>query len=87
MFETLIFQYLNKLPERQIGDFASPEPFHTCEIQRLGDDSIKPSTEVCSKFEVPISALVGNISVEPCEFSNSTPHQGVTLIMSATMIL
>ena len=49
------------------------EPFHTSEVQRLGSDKVKPSAQVRGKFEMPISALVGDMSVEPCDFFDSTP--------------
>ena len=71
MFETLVFQYLNKRSESKIGDFASPEAFHTLKVQGLGGDSIKPSTQVCSKFEMPIFALVDDMSVEPSKLMDS----------------
>ena len=73
MFLTLILQYLNKLSERKVRDFASPEAFHTRKVQRLGRYEVKPSTKVRGKFVVPIFALVGNMSVEPCELMESTP--------------
>ena len=73
MFQTLISQYLNKTPEGKIGDFPSPETFHAREVQRLGRDKVKPSAKVCRKFEMPISALVGDMSAEACDFSDSTP--------------
>ena len=48
-------QYLNKLSESKIGDFASPQAFHTFKVEGLGRDKVKSSAEVCSKFEMPIS--------------------------------
>ena len=47
---TLKPQYLNKLPEGKIGDFASPKPFHAVKVERLGDNRIKPSAQVCGEF-------------------------------------
>ncbi len=41
MFETLELQNLNKLPKGKIGDFASPEAFHTRKVQRFGRDKVK----------------------------------------------
>ena len=64
MFETLIPQYLNELVESEIGDFASPEAFHTLKVQRLGRDKVKSSAKVGGKFEVPIFALVGNMPIQ-----------------------
>ena len=73
MFETLELQNLNKLPERKVGDFTSPQAFHTVKVQRLGDDRIKPFTQVSSKFPMPIFALVGNMPIQSHKFSDSTP--------------
>ena len=58
MFFTLILQYLNKLVERKIGDFTTPQPFHTVKVQRLGHDDIKPSAQVGCNFVVPVLANV-----------------------------
>ena len=73
MFETLELQNLNKLVERKIGDFASPQAFHSVKVQRLGYDGIKPFAQVCSTFVVPVFALVGNLAIETGEFADSTP--------------
>ena len=73
MFKTFKPQYLNKLPEGEVRDLSSPKPFHTLKVECLGNDGIKPAAEVCGKFEMPISALIGNFAIEPCKCSNSTP--------------
>ena len=73
MFETFELQYLNKLIESEIGDFASPESFHAVKVQRFGCDGVKPSAEVCSEFEVPIASLIANLAIKPCKLSDSTP--------------
>ena len=73
MFRTLKPQYLNKLSEGKIGDFASPKSFHAVKIQSFRHYDIKPSTEVSGKFPMPIFALVGNMPIQPHECSNSTP--------------
>ena len=73
MFETLELQYLNKLVKGEIGDFASPEAFHTLKVQCLSGNRIKPTTQVGRTFVVPISALIGDLAVKSCEFTNSTP--------------
>ena len=73
MFETLELQYLNKLIKCEVRDFASPKPFHTVKVQRLGNDKVEPSAEVDCKFPVPVFALVGDFTVKPCQFSHSTP--------------
>ena len=73
MFQTLELQNLNKLVEGKVRDFASPKPFHTVKVQRLGGNGIKPLTQVCRTLVVPISALVGNVDVESCQLTDSAP--------------
>ena len=73
MFETLEFQNLNELSKGKVRDFASPEPFHTVKVQRLGGDSVKPSAEISCQFPMPISALVSNFTVKSCEGTDGTP--------------
>ena len=73
MFETLILQYLNKLVKSKVRDFASPKPFHTVKVQRLGDDGIKPFAQVGSNLVVPVFALVGDMPMQPRKLSDSTP--------------
>ena len=73
MLETLVSQNLNKTPEGKIGDFPTPKPFHTRKVQCLGSDKVKPAAQVRGKFEMPISALVGDMSAESGDFSDSTP--------------
>ena len=52
MVLTLISQYLNKLVESKIGDFTSPQPFHTVKVQRLKHNCIKLLTEFRGKLPV-----------------------------------
>ena len=73
MFDALILQYLNKLVKGKIRDFASPQAFHTFEVQRLGNDRIKPFAQVGSHLVVPVFALVGDMSIQPCKFTDGTP--------------
>ena len=73
MFETLELQYLNKLVEGEIRDFASPEPFHRIKVERLGGNRIKTSTQVGRRFPVPVKPLVSNLAVKPRELTDSTP--------------
>ena len=82
MFETFELQYLNKLVESKIGDFASPEAFHCLKVQRLGGDKVKPLTQVSRTFVVPISALVGDFAIESCEFTDGTPPIVRTFLLS-----
>ena len=82
MFETFELQYLNKLVKGKVRDFAPPETFHCVKIQRLGDNRIKPPTQVGRAFIMPISALVGDLAVKPCELADSTPPVTRTLLLS-----
>ena len=73
MFRTLKPQYLNKLPESEVRYFPTPNSFHASKIERFGDDGIKTPAQVRGKFPMPILALVGDFTIEPCQFSDSTP--------------
>ena len=82
MFDTLECQYLYKPPEAKVGDFPSPEAFHTVKVERLGGNKVKPFTQVSRRFVVPISALVGDFSINPCEFTHGTPPIVRTFLLS-----
>ena len=41
MFQRLELKNLNKLVEGEVGDFPSPEAFHTRKVQRFGRDKVK----------------------------------------------
>ena len=45
MFRTLLFQYLQKLVEGMVRDFATPKPFHTVKVQRSKVECIKLSAK------------------------------------------
>ena len=87
MFEVLILQNLNKLIEGEVGYFSSPKTFHAVEVQRFSGNRIKPSAEICGKFPMPISALVGNFMVETCEFSDSTPPVARTFYLTTQSLV
>ena len=73
MFDTLILHQLNKLTECQVGDFPSPQAFHSCQVQRFKSKSIKASTKVSCQFPMPIQALPTDLAIQPCDFPNTTP--------------
>ena len=50
VYYTYGLQYLNKLVEGKVRDFASPEPFHAIKVQRFNGDGIKPLTEFRRKL-------------------------------------
>ena len=83
MFDALILQYLNKLTEGKIGDFASPQAFHARKVQRLGNNGIKAFTKFCSDLVVPVLALVGDMPTQPRKFSDTTPPIVRTFDLSA----
>ena len=73
MFLTLILQYLNKLSESKVGDFTSPQVFHTVKVQRLYGNRIKPFAQVGSNLVVPVLALVGYMPIQSRKLSDTTP--------------
>ena len=81
MFETLEFQNLKELPKCQVRDFSPPKPFHTLKVECLGGNKVKPPTEVSGTFVVPISALVRNLTIQPCQLSDGTPPVARTLLL------
>ena len=73
MFLTLILQYLNKLVERKIGDFTTPQAFHTLKVQGFNGDGVKPLTKLTCQLPMKVFALIANPSVEPCELPHTPP--------------
>ena len=82
MFQTFELQYLKKLVKGEVRDFPSPKPFHALKVECLGGDTVKPSAKVSGKFPMPISALVGDFDIQPCEFSDGTPPIARTFLLS-----
>ena len=72
MFDTFELQNLNKLVESEIGDFTSPEAFHTVKVKSFGGDSIKPSAQVRCKLPVKVFALVRDFPIQTGELTDST---------------
>ena len=79
MLLTLILQYLNKLVERKVGDFASPQAFHTVKVQRFNGDGIKLLTQFRGKLPVKVFALIAYPSIEPCKLPHTPPPTVRTL--------
>ena len=73
MFDTLILQYLNKLVERKIGDFTTPQAFHTLKVQGFNGNRIKLLTEFGSKLPMKIFALIADFPIQACELSHTPP--------------
>ena len=73
MFLTLILQYLNKLVERKIGDFTSPQAFHAVKVQGFNGNRIKLLTKFACQLPMKVFALVTDFPIETCELSHTPP--------------
>ena len=73
MFETFELQNLNKLIKGEVGDFPAPQAFHTVKVQRLGNERIKPSTQVSRPFVMPVFTLGRDVPIQPCELTDTSP--------------
>ena len=73
MFLTLILQYLNKLVEPKVGDFPSPQTFHTVKVQGLKRNGIKLLTKFVGELPLKVCALITNPSIETCELPHTPP--------------
>ena len=73
MFLTLIFQYLNKLVESKVGDFASPQAFHSVKVQGFNRNRIKLLTKVACQLPLKVFALVADFPIQTCELSHTPP--------------
>ena len=82
MFDTFIFQQLYKLTECQIGDFTSPQAFHSCQVQRFKSKCIKASTKVGSEFPVPVKALSTDFPIQYRQFPDRTPPVSRTFFLT-----
>jgi hypothetical protein len=60
MFATFGLQYLNKLVEAKVGDFTSPQAFHTVKVQGFNRDCVKLLTQFGCQLPVKVFALVGD---------------------------
>ena len=82
MFLTLIPQYLNKLVERKIGDFTSPQTFHTVKVQGFNGNRIKLLTEFGGKLPLKVFALVADFPIQACELSDTPPPTMRTFLLT-----
>ena len=71
VLRTLLFQYLKKLIEGMVRNFASPKPFHTLKVQRLKNECIKRCANG-RKFPLPIFSLSRNFSMLSCQRTTRT---------------
>ena len=83
MFDTLIFQYLNKLVESKVGDLTSPKPFHTLKVQGFNGDGIKRLAQLCRKLPVEVFALVAYFPIETGNLSHTPPPAVRTFLLTA----
>ena len=82
MFTALIPQYLNKLIEAKIGDFTSPQAFHTVKVQRFNDNRIKLLTKFTGELPVKVFALITDFTIEACDLSHTPPPTVRTFYLS-----
>ena len=82
MFLTLILQYLNKLVEGKVGDFASPQAFHTRKVQRFNGDCVELLTEFGGELPLKVFALVGYFPIQTCDLSYTPPPTIRTFLFS-----
>ena len=87
MFSTFILQYLNKLVKGEVRDLTSPQAFHTIKVQRLGNNGIKPFTQVGSDLVVPVFALVGDMPIQPRKLFKTPPPIVRTLYLSGKVFV
>ena len=73
MFLTLILQYLHKLVEGKIGDFSSPQAFHSVKVQFFNSDCIKLLTKFSCELPVKVFALIAYPSIEAGKLSYAPP--------------
>ena len=83
MFDTLILQYLNELVEGEIGDLTSPKFLHALQVQSFNGDCVESLTKIGGELPMKVFALVGDFSIKPCEFTNSTPPTARTFLLTA----
>jgi len=84
MFLTLISQYLNKLVEPKIGDFPSPQAFHTLKVQGFNGDGIEPLTKVACQLPLKVFALVRDFPIQACNLSHTLPPAVRTFLFTET---
>ena len=87
MFLALIFQYLNKLVECEIGDFTSPKAFHSVYVQRFKGNGIKAFAQVRGKLPVKVFALTTDFPIQTCELPDSTPPVIRTFLFSRKTLI
>ncbi len=73
LFLTLIFQYLNKLIERKVRDFPSPEAFHAVKVQGFNGDGIKLLAQFRGELPMKVFALVADFPIQTCDLSHTLP--------------
>ena len=87
MFLTLILQYLNKLVERKVGDFTSPQAFHTVKVQGFNGNRIKLLTEFTCELPMKVFALVTDFPIETCYLSDTPPPAIRTFLLTAQCLV
>ena len=67
MFSTFQFHDLKELIESKVRYLASPEPFHTFNIQGFKEQCIVFPAQTCRKFPMPIKTLPGDLPILPAK--------------------
>jgi len=82
MFLTLILQYLNKLVESKVGDFSSPQAFHTLKVQFFNGNRIKLLAQFACQLPMKVFTLIANFAIEACELSHTPPPAMRTFLLT-----
>ena len=82
MFDTFILQYLDKLIKREVGDFTSPQAFHSVYVQRFKSKRIKAPTEVGGEFPMPVKTLPADFPIQYRQLTHCTPPVIRTLFLT-----
>ena len=67
MFSTFQFHDLKELIESKVRYLASPEPFHTFNIQGFKEQCIVFPAQTCRKFPMSIKTLPGDLPILPAK--------------------
>ena len=87
MLDTLIRQYLNKLVERKVRDFTSPQAFHTRKVQGFNGNRIKLLTEFRGEVPMKVFALIRDFPIQTCELSHTPPPPVRTFLFTTQCLV
>ena len=87
MFTTLIPQYLNELVECKIGDFTSPQAFHTIKVQSFNHNRIKLLTKFTRELPVKVFAVVADFPIQAGDLSHTSPPTVRTFLLTTQCLV